>query len=174
MIIGLTGRAGSGKSTVAAHLADRGYKRIRFADPLKDMMRALGLDERHIEGDLKEVPCPLLAGKTPRHAMQTIGTEWGRGLIHPDLWVNAWAARAANDNLVVAEDVRFPNEEATIRRAGGWVIGIERPGTAAAAGHPSEGQPVSPDLWVRNDGDAAALLSQIDAALVSLSWADTA
>ena len=47
MIIELGGRAGSCKSTVAAHLAARGYKRVRFADPLKDMMRALRLDERH-------------------------------------------------------------------------------------------------------------------------------
>jgi len=174
MIIGLAGRAGSGKSTVAAHLAARGYRRIRFADPLKDMMRALGLTERHIEGDLKEQPCPLLAGKTPRYAMQTIGTEWGRGIIHPDLWVGAWEARAANDNLVVAEDVRFPNEEAAIRRLGGWVIGVERPGREVGSGHPSENQPISPDLWLRNDGDVPALLAQVDSALISISWAATA
>jgi len=35
MIVGLTGRAGSGKDTVAGRLAERGYTRRAFADPLK-------------------------------------------------------------------------------------------------------------------------------------------
>ena len=42
------------------------------------MLYQLGLGEAHIEGALKEVPCELLGGKTPRYAMQTLGTEWGR------------------------------------------------------------------------------------------------
>ena len=38
----MTGRAGAGKSTVAAAMAQRfGYKRTRFAGPLKNMLRSL-------------------------------------------------------------------------------------------------------------------------------------
>jgi hypothetical protein len=60
-IIAFTGLAGSGKSTAAKHLCTRhGFERVRFAGPLKDMMRALGLTEREIEGDRKESPCALL------------------------------------------------------------------------------------------------------------------
>jgi hypothetical protein len=78
-LIALTGYAGSGKSTLADILAcEHGFTVVKFAGPLKAMLRALGLDEREIEGDLKEQPCQLLAGHTPRRAMQTLGTEWGR------------------------------------------------------------------------------------------------
>ena len=91
MIIGLTGLAGSGETTVARHLMGmHGFVRHRMAEPLKSMLKALGLTEQQIDGDLKEVPCELLGGKTPRHAMQTLGTEWGRDLISQNLWVKAW------------------------------------------------------------------------------------
>jgi hypothetical protein len=51
------------------------WRQVKFAGPLKSMCMALGLTEAHIEGHLKEVPCELLCGQTPRHAMQTLGTE---------------------------------------------------------------------------------------------------
>jgi hypothetical protein len=61
MTVALTGLAGSGKSTAALHLVNRhGFERVRFAGPLKAMVRALGLTDREIDGDLKEVPCGLL------------------------------------------------------------------------------------------------------------------
>lgn len=60
-ILVLTGEAGAGKSTIARELERlEGFARIRFAGPLKDMVRALGLTEREIEGDLKEQPCDKL------------------------------------------------------------------------------------------------------------------
>ena len=91
-------------------VAKHGFVRVRFADPLKAMMRQLGPGEREIDGDLKEVPSAILGGQTPRYAMQHLGTEWGRNLIHPDLWVMAWKERAKQCERVVADDCRFPNE----------------------------------------------------------------
>jgi hypothetical protein len=44
--------------------------------------------------------------------MITLGTEWGRDLVHADIWTRLWAARAECFPLVVADDVRFPNEVA--------------------------------------------------------------
>lgn len=60
-VIGIAGLARSGKSTAAAHLVkNHGFVRVRFADPLKAMARALGLNEEEVDGDLKEKPCANL------------------------------------------------------------------------------------------------------------------
>lgn len=132
IIIGLAGPMRSGKSVVAERLADLyGFERESFSKPLKDMLRAFGLTDDHLEGNLKNTPLALLGGKTPRHAMQTLGTEWGRELIHPDLWALHWKARTADHHAhglsVVEEGTRFPNEVEAIRALGGYVVYIDRP-----------------------------------------------
>jgi predicted kinase len=173
-IIGLLGKAGSGKSTVAAYLAqNHGFKVVRFADSLKDMMRQLGLTDAHIEGDLKEVPCDLLMGKTPRQAMQWLGTEWGRNMVGENLWVNQWLNRATRHRLVVAEDVRFPNEVLTLRENGGKLIRIKRPGqhrSSATFGHTSENllDKLDADAEVVNDGSITDLCAGVYKAAMEL------
>ncbi len=163
VLVGLSGAAGVGKSTAAAYLASaHGYQRMRFATPLKDALRRVlqsaMLDdhtiERMIEGDLKELPHPMLLGKTPRHAMRTLGTEWARNSIGPDLWVNmlrAQIAAAPEGTRIVIEDVRFDNEAAMIRSFGGKVIRIEGRKAVAAGDHASEAG-VSPDMTCFNGG----------------------
>lgn len=135
-IIGFTGRKGSGKDTAANVLVEeQGFANVKFAGALKGMLAFylyyVGVDslqaERMIDGDLKEVPFEVLGGKTPRHAMQTLGTEWGRDLIHPDIWVDSFFRRAAQFDNVVCSDVRFPNEIDAIHKAGGKVYRLERP-----------------------------------------------
>ncbi len=141
-VVAFAGLAGSGKSTAATYLAERhGYKRIRFAGPLKAMMYSLGFLSDEVEGKLKEEPNELLCGKSPRHAMQTLGTEWGRKCLGEDVWVNLWR-QAANEVLsdggrVVVDDCRFPNEAATVRKLGGKVWLIEGRG-GIAGNHESE------------------------------------
>lgn len=153
VIIGFAGRAGAGKTTAATHLVEHhGFERVRFAGPLKSMMRALGCTEQEVDGARKELPCDLLGGRTPRQAMQWLGTEWGREMIAPDLWTRAWEYAAAGRPRVVVDDVRFPNEVEAVRRLGGVVILISPPaqiGTATAfSGHASErgGLDVDADL----------------------------
>lgn len=176
-LIALTGPAGAGKSTAAAWLArHRGYARVSFAAPLKAMLEAIGIDPAALDrGPAKAAPHPLLCGATPRRAMQTLGTEWGRHLIHPDLWVRLAEAPvcAALDHggRVVIDDLRFPNEAAMIRRHGGTIIRIERPGAlapsaAGAASHASEHQPITPDLTIRNAGHSPGALHEALADLV--------
>jgi hypothetical protein len=132
---------------------------MKFASPLKDMLRAIGLTDQHIEGDLKEVPCDLLCGQTPRFAMLTLGTEWGRDTIGGDFWINIAAHRIATalaaGMSVVVDDVRFDNEADLIRRLGGVVLGLERD-NVLAIDHKSENG-VTADLIYRNDGSAAEL-----------------
>jgi len=156
-IIGLTGKAGSGKSTVAHILVnDYGFIRVKMAGPLKSMLRAIGLTDAHIEGELKEVPCPMLCGQTPRYAMQTLGTEWGRDIIGNDFWTNAWresvwaACEYAEPAGIVCDDVRFANEVAAVLGMGGKIWHLNRGFTVSADTHSSEIQPLRCDLYIEN------------------------
>lgn len=184
MIIALAGLAGCGKSTAATYLAERhGFARVRFAGPLKAMVRAFLVEtgvpaaeiERMIEGDRKEGPAEEFAGATPRHVMQALGTEWGRSLIHPELWTRAWgaaaaAALAAGAPGVVAEDCRFDNEAAAVRALGGFVVRIERPGgPAPLSAHVSEQGVSSVEASVRNEGPPEALFAQLDELVAGLA-----
>jgi hypothetical protein len=172
MLIGLTGLAGSGKSVIANVLtSDFNFTRVKFAGPLKDMLRVMlfGMGfcnddiKRMLEGDLKEVVIPEL-GVTPRHLMVTLGTEWGRDAVRPDLWTVLWAAQADRYADVVVDDVRFPNEVDLIRARGGKVWRIDRPGLVSS-GHISESLEVTPDITIKNTGTLADLRLRVAAAL---------
>lgn len=163
-IVGLCGYAGSGKSTVAKHLVgNHCWEHRPFAGPLKKMLMALGLTDEHIHGKLKEVPCDMLGGKTPRWAMQSLGTEWGRNLIHPDLWTMAWQAALPNGACpgVVVDDVRFANERLLILRLGGMLIEVCRPGVEQASSHVSE-VGIAGDHVLLNNGSIADLQRRVD------------
>lgn len=160
MIIALTGRAGVGKTTVARILcAEHGFQRISFAAPLKAMLRALyvemdlGFDDvdRRISGDLKESPDPWLGGLTPRHAMQTLGTEWGRRCMCEDFWIGVWerAVGTSGAERIVVDDCRFMNEAEAVRKLGGVVIGLRREGVAPLPGSHASEEGTEPDVWLR-------------------------
>jgi len=74
---------------------------------------------------------------TPRKLLQLLGTEAGRNIIHPNIWVNALFASYLKDSNWVVTDVRFPNEAQAIKDRGGITIRVTRPGTATG-NHPSE------------------------------------
>lgn len=182
MLIGICGRAASGKSTVADHLISQGFVRVKFAGPLKDMLRAIGLPERAIEGDLKTTPMRILGYRTPRFAMQTLGTEWGRKIMGDGFWTGLLEARAnkllAHGLHVVCDDMRFPNEVEAIRNMGGRIIKVERPSLYPPKSvwrrfvdfirgrreHASERliDDLPADLVIVNDSDIAALLRCVE------------
>lgn len=175
-LFALAGPAGAGKTTAADYLVRRhGYIRLKFADPLKDMLRAIGLTEAEIEGDLKEVPSKRLCGQSPRWAMQALGTEWGRRCIGDRFWVNLWAARAgsvfAHGGRVVVDDCRFLNEAEAIRHEGGIIVGLTGRG-GITGGHESERVPISADTVVANDGSVALLESHLEGVLAR--WSERA
>lgn len=138
-IIGIIGPRQSGKSTLTRHLVEYyGFTRTAFADPIKKaLMAAFGLSRDQVYGDLKEEPTDKLCGRTPRHAMMTLGTEWGRELIDPNIWLSAWKNTRPKGNIVI-EDVRFPNEHKLIKELGGIIIRVRRPGYEYDPSHESE------------------------------------
>jgi hypothetical protein len=138
-LVALCGAAGAGKTTTAQLLVKHhGFVRMRFADTLKDMLRVLGLTDAQIEGEEKERPCKLLGGLTPRAAMQTLGTEWGRKCIGEDIWCNALAQvlDGTSHRKIVIDDCRYSNEVAMIHRRDGVLWRVRRPA-------------VEPDISVR-------------------------
>ncbi len=167
-IIGFTGKLKSGKTEAAKILVGHGFTRVRFAGPLKSMMACLQLTDAEIEGALKETPCDLLCGKTPRFAMQTIGTEWGRNTIGADLWVNAWkrlVEKHEDHQHVVTDDARFENELAAVRSLGGIIVQIVRPAADRiyVSNHESEQLECTPDLTINNDGTLEDFRRKIEA-----------
>jgi len=154
-LIGIVGYRKVGKSTARDYLVRvHGCVHRPFAGPLKNMLRVLGLAEAHLDGGLKEEPCELLMGRTPRYAMQRLGTEWGRDMIHSDLWVETWKREVAKVGApVVADDLRFPNEAVALRALGGFVLRLRRQGRNASD-HPSETEldGIQPDFTINNNG----------------------
>lgn len=160
--IGLLGKRRSGKDTAAQVLITIGFKPVRFAGAMKEMLRAYllytGESEitvgEMIEGELKEVPTPRLGGKSPRLAMQTLGTQWGRQLISAELWVNACLDRYAQVDKIVVTDVRVKEEVEALMKIGGKIIRIKRPRTATDDAHDTERDvdTLPADFEVINDG----------------------
>lgn len=174
-ILAICGRAQSGKSTLAKLLeTEHGYEINDFADPLKGMIRTLlmmqGMTEtdvyEHLYGSKKEISCPEFSGRTARHAMQTLGTEW-RNLINIHLWVNVWENRIIDLPKVVVGDMRYPHELERVKSLGGKTISVIR-GEDPTFGplHDSERHiatlTAQADLVIVNDMTPLDMLKQVE------------
>lgn len=100
----------------------------------------------YIEGALKETPLTVCNGKSARHMMQTLGTEWGRQRLGQNIWVDVALRRCSTLRRAVVTDVRFDNEAQAIRNNGGYVIEIIREGQPSGADAHASEMGVSPDL----------------------------
>ena len=198
MIIGISGKIGSGKDTVGkviqlllseeedfrnfikenpkAAIEDwNGYfdnlgtwKNKKFADKLKDMIclmigctrgqledrvfketplpeiwwyyKSGGIVTLYPDGRYKEFGDKYLVKTTPRLLLQQMGTECGRNIIHPNVWVNALMADYRIEGQIdkgktysesdypnwIITDMRFPNELNAIKNHG-ITIRVQRP-----------------------------------------------
>jgi hypothetical protein len=74
---------------------------------------------------------------TPRLALQTLGTEWGRRM-NPNLWVSSCLnhIRQTDNPKHSISDVRFVNELTCIQEGGGVVVRLTR--GSRESSHPSE------------------------------------
>ncbi len=176
MLIGLCGYAGVGKDTAAQVLLDElGFQRIAFADPIKSALLAL---DPLIPGE-DDGPVMRLSQFCQAHSwsevknyaevrrlMQIMGTEVGRNLFDPDLWVKL-AKRKLESTLsvgdVVVTDIRFPNEARLIRGYGGVLVRLERPGFGPVNEHVSDraSERWAYDRRLDNDGEITSLHAKL-------------
>lgn len=182
-IVGMHGGVngiGVGKDTVAAALTPHGFVTMAFADTIKaSLSMAYGIPLRFLmERALKETALPGTQ-LSPRRLMQLWGTEVGHSVVTSNPWLRRHQLRVASamlDLATIAEknperisatngirvavpDVRFPEEGAYVRKLGGFVAWVSRPGQAAQGaalsnGHSTEaGIPRHPtDLELVNEG----------------------
>ena len=157
MIIGISGKAGSGKDTAAKMLevlyanpdisyedfANKRYKNfadiqiVHFADSLKETAQVLfriGEWETNTQEGKKTTINWI--GKTVRELLQGIGRGL-RGAIDPNLWVKILFANTEGWSNYIIADVRYPNEIYAIKKRNGVLIRIDRKG-AGAGNHSSE------------------------------------
>ena len=155
MLIGLSGFAQSGKDTAATFLAEKGFQRIGFADPVREMLFKLnptvGISQKNDENGpmlvvhnvRSEVNSLGWEGAKQewdeiRRLLQVLGTDCGRNMFGDDIWVNIATEKIKVGGNYVFTDVRFRNEAQKIKELGGVVWRIERDGVAPVNAHISE------------------------------------
>ncbi len=171
MIIGLIGKARSGKSTLAAHLVSaHGFVEVSFAAKLKEM----------VVNELLKFPAPgaekityaelydeFYVNRTPgsRWLLQFIGTNIVRQ-VDPNFWVKQAPLTHFAD--VAVSDARFPNECAAIKEAGGIIVRVVRESGAGkiehGAAHTSETalDNYAPDYTITAHDGVEGLQGQMD------------
>lgn len=93
-----------------------------------------------------------------RRLLQTLGTEIGRDMFSPNVWVDLVRMEASkqldNDKNVVVTGIRYPNELSAFRSLGGRSVWVERPGVSPVNSHSSDNtlDHHSFDIWVPNYG----------------------
>ena len=209
MIIGISGKIGSGKDEVGNIIhylnsvhkdsdyntnndysgVNNGWETKKFADKLKDIVCMLigctreQLENREFkEKELREewwmweyidyddihILTPYLSKKegngwnkevlvkhSPRTLLQRLGTDCGRDIIHPNVWVNSLMAdykqeidvthfksfKGEDSKMIypnwIITDTRFPNEALAIDDKDGILIRVNR-GDGDTGNHPSE------------------------------------
>lgn len=178
-IIGLSGYARSGKDETAKILVKEfGFKRVAFADKLRDFLYALNPDVWSFSYGFGRTYEPLRTvidketwegvkkyqyKDSVRQLLQRLGTEAGREVLGENVWVDA-ALTGYDDNAkLVVTDCRFVNEAEAVTSRGGVMWRIMRQGVGPANSHASE---TSLDDWnfdayVHNDGTLKDLAASV-------------
>ena len=179
MILGVCGFAQSGKDTAAGFLIERGWKRLAFADALRDSVYRLnpivlswpgisdwpGFSHVRVQDIVDNLGWDVAKVEYPeiRQLLQRMGTEVGRGIYGESFWVDRVLAQIEPGQNYVITDVRFPNEVEAVRSVGGVIYRIYREGVGAVNGHISDTgvDDLEIDGILLNDGDLADLEQKV-------------
>jgi len=75
---------------------------------------------------------------SPRHLLQFMGTEVGRSMLSPTIWLDKYDGKRQGLEFVVTPDCRFDNERVHVQKSEGLVWLIKREGTEPVGAHISE------------------------------------
>jgi hypothetical protein len=185
--IALTGKMGSGKSTIADVLMNTyGYRTLSFASPLKGLVIEADplVMYESLHGTVTPVPIHLsdvlASGKTfeeakrkypeVRRSLQRIGQGIRR--IDPDYWVRNLMERVLDvpsGTPIVVPDVRYPNELEALAKNGFKTVRVQRKypqgltnDESRAMLHESETalDTYNVDALIKNDGEMIDLISK--------------
>ncbi len=105
---------------------------------------------------------------TPRQLLQLLGTECGREIIHPNIWVNTTFRNHTDTTRWIITDVRFENEVKAIREHSGILIRVNRD-TDKEDKHQSETGLDHYDKWdyvIENNGGLLNLVQRTKAIML--------
>jgi len=174
MLVGICGKAGSGKDTIGDYLIqEHGFKKIALADPIKRLVKDVFVLDDHTVYDrvARERPLKNFPNWTVRKLLQFIGTELFRQNIDDSIWVKSLWYRIQKDkkNNYVVTDVRFPNELDYFKKNAkkGEFISIKVirdgcDGVVGLNGHASESYDLKAKHVVENNGTFKDLYGKID------------
>lgn len=183
IVVGVIGKAGSGKDTVADHLVrDHGFTKMALADPIRKIVETVffvDFSTYNTDRGMRDRPLPDYPTWTVRKLQQIIGTEFFREHVDEDVWIKNLCARVSRCQYpVVVADIRFPNErdklKAMLRAAGRHMVFVKltRPGydgSVGVSGHASEAHDLPGDIEIANDETVAELETAVDKALTKWS-----
>lgn len=191
-LIAITGKAGSGKDTIAKYLCEK-YAKVYtepFAKPLKlACAAAFGIPiEDFMDTETKELDNDAW-GVSPRKIAQFVGTEMFRNTLSkliPEIGTEFWVARMAyllqghifteeggqydDSDTIVIPDLRFQNEYDMVCDWDGYVFHVikEGIGEVGIEGHVSEAGIVTNayNTWlINNNGTLEELYEEVERAL---------
>jgi hypothetical protein len=115
LVVGMIGKAGSGKDTVGDYLVEEfGFFRSSLAAPLKACIKTMFMLDHHTvyDREARELPLDDFPDWSVRKLLQFVGTELFRNNFDQDVWVKLLKRQIRQCDLsrVVVTDVRFPNE----------------------------------------------------------------
>lgn len=176
MLIGICGKAGSGKDTIGDYLVEQhGFDKIALADPIKRLVRdVFVLDDTTVnDRELREKPLDKWGGWSVRKLLQFIGTEMFRERIDEEIWVKSLWYRIKDfpEKNYVVTDMRFPNELDFFRyqskqgKQNFVCLQVKRhgfEGKVGISGHRSESYDLKGDFEIINDSTIDNLHDKID------------
>lgn len=167
MLIGFSGKKGSGKSYFADYLVNNKlFIKLSFASPLKEITKILfNLSDEDVKDPIKKELINPKFNASPRELMQWLGTDIMREEFNKkfnysgSIWIDNVKDKVKtllDDNKdVVIDDVRFQNEVDMIHSLGGIVINLrndlDNTLTNSTSTHSSENQKLTFNYEFVND-----------------------